>query len=63
MNINGCNFFPYVGIQLHICVHISMSDAILPNSPSAAICHIARKCHVILVGRLSFYCHTTNIHL
>ena len=41
----------------------SMSDAILSDCPSAAICHMARKCNGILAGRFNPYCHTTNIHL
>jgi len=44
-------------------VHTSMSDAIVSDCPSVAICHTATACNRIMVGRFSLYCHTTNIHL
>ena len=40
-----------------------MSDAILLDCPSAAVCHMAAKCNVILVEMFNLYCCTTNIHL
>ena len=45
----------------HLCfIHTSTSDTILPDCPSAAICHIATKCNGILVGRDNlYYCATT----
>ena len=39
------------------------TDTILSDCPSAAICHTARNCNGILVGRFNFYCHPTYIHL
>jgi len=42
-------------------VHISMSDAILLDYPSAAVCHMASKWNGALVGKFSLCCHTTNI--
>ena len=48
----------------HLCfIHISMSDTIVPDCPSAAIGYTATTCNGILVGRFDLYCHTTNIHL
>ena len=40
----------------------SMSDSILSDCPSAAICHTATTWSRILVGRFNLYC-PTNIHL
>mgnify|MGYP001854630505 FL=1 len=40
---------------------ISMSDTIVSDCPSTAICHTATKCNGILVERFKPYCHTTNI--
>ena len=49
---------------LHLCfIHASMSDTILSEYSSAAVCHMATKRYGILVSRFSFYCHTTNICL
>jgi len=48
----------------HLCfVRTSMSDSILSDCPSAAICHTATTCDRTSVGKFSLYCHTTNIHL
>ena len=41
----------------------SMSDTILSDCSSAAICHTATKCKGIPTGRFSLYCHPTNICL
>jgi len=41
----------------------SMSGTILLDCPSAAVCHMAAKCNVILVEMFNLYCCTTNIHL
>ena len=41
----------------------SMSDTMLSDCPSAAICHTATTWNRILVGRFNLYCHTTNICL
>ena len=48
----------------HICIiHTSMSDAISSDCCSAAICPMAPKCNIILMGKFSLYCCATNIHL
>ena len=48
---------------LSLCyISTFMSDIILWDCPSAAICHPATKCNGILVGRFCLYCHATNIH-
>jgi len=40
----------------HLCfIRASMSDTILSDCPSAAICHMATTCNEILVRRFSFY--------
>ena len=44
-------------------MHTFMSNAILSDCPSAAICHAATKCNGILLGRFSLYCRTSNICL
>ena len=41
----------------------SMSDAILSECPSAAICCMATTCNGILVGRYNLYCYNTSIYL
>ena len=43
--------------------HTSVSDAILSDYPSAAICHTATKWSGMLVGRFNLYCHPTSICL
>ena len=46
----GAIFFLHGGIQWHIfALCTSMSDAILSDYPSAAICRTATKCNGILV--------------
>jgi len=40
-----------------------MSDAILSDCSSAAICHMATKHNGIVAGRFHFYYHTTIISL
>lgn len=47
---------------LHLCfIHTSVSDAILSNCSTAAICHTATTCNKISVGKFHLYCHPTNI--
>ena len=47
----------------HLCVICSsISDTILSDCSSVAICHTAIKFNGILAGNFSFYSHTTNIH-
>jgi len=41
----------------------SISNTILSDCPSAAICHTATKRKRILMGRFILYWHPTNIHL
>jgi len=38
-----------------------MSDAILLDHPSTAICHMRTKFKGIFVGRFKFYCPTSNV--
>ena len=33
-----------------------MSDIVLSDCPSAAICHMEAKCNRILLGKLNLYC-------
>ena len=64
MNINGCHFFPMAEFNGMPLLHMYFKSAsILSDCPSAAICHMAKKCNGILVGRFILYCRTTNIHL
>ena len=44
----------------HCFIHTAMSDAILSDCPSAAICHTATTCNGILVGRFSLCCHPST---
>ena len=46
MNVNGCHFFPHMKEcndtpLLHAFMPTSTSDAILSDSPSVALCHMA----------------------
>lgn len=41
----------------------SLSDALLSDYPSAAICHMGTKCNGILVAEFNLYFHSTNIFL
>ena len=51
MNVVGCHFFSWRNSVPHLCfVCTSMSDVILSDCPSAAICHMTAKCHKMLVG-------------
>ena len=40
-----------------------MSDTILPDFQSTAICNRVKKLWLSLARRFNFYCHNTNIHL
>ena len=52
----GAIFFSHGGMWWHLCfIRISMSDAILTDCPSAAICHTAAECNGILAGRFNVY--------
>jgi len=44
-------------------IYAFVSDIVLSDCPSAAICLIATKCNGIFAGSLSLYYHTTNICL
>ena len=60
----GAVFFSFRKSVPHLCsIHTSMSDAIVSDCPSAAICHTATKWNGILVETFSLYCHTTNMPL
>jgi len=64
MVVSGCNFSCMEKFNSTHLLHMHfMSDAVLLAYPSAAICHTSTTCNGILVGRLSFYCHTANICL
>jgi len=48
----------------HLCFkHTSISDAVLLDCPSAAICCTATTYNRILVGRFNIYCHTLPLIL
>ena len=48
----------------HICfIHTSMSETILSDCPSAAICRTTAKCNRILVGSFNLCWHITSICL
>ena len=58
----GAFFSAWRNSVTHLCfILTSMSDAILSDCPSAAICHTATECNGILVGRFKLCCRTTNI--
>ena len=60
----GTIFSTWTNSVPHLCfIHTSMSDTIVSECPSAAICHTATTWNWISVGRFSLYCHTTTIHL
>ena len=47
----------------HLCsICTSMSDIVVSDHPSAAICHTATTWNGMLVGRFNLDCHPTNIH-
>ena len=57
-------FSTWRSLMTHLCFRCtSMSDTILSDCPSDAICHTATTCNGILVGRFNLYCCATNIHL
>ena len=48
----------------HLCsIPTSMSDTIVSDRPSAAICRSATTRNGMLAGRFNLYCHPTNICL
>jgi len=60
----GAMFSPWRNSMTHLhFIRISMSDTILLNYPSAAICHVATTCNGISVRRFTLYSHSTNTHL
>ena len=66
-NINKCQWVSLISswrnsVTPHCFICTSVSDAILPDCPSAAIYRTATKCNWILVGRFNLYCHTTICH-
>ena len=59
----GPIFSAWSNSATHLCfVCTSVSDTIVSDCPSAAICHVAAKCKGMLGRRFHLYCHTTNIH-
>jgi len=57
------SIFLHGGIP-HLCFSCTpMSDAVLSDCPSAAICRTTTTCNRILLGRFSLFCHTTAICL
>jgi len=60
MNVSGCHFFPTWRNSITHLLHTSMSDTILSDSSSAAICCTANKYNRIPVGNFNPYCFTTN---
>ena len=66
--VDECRWVPFLSTSrnsiTHLCsAHTFMSDTIVSDCPSAAICHMAKKWNGIFVGRFSHYCHPTNIRL
>ena len=58
----GTIFSEWRNLISHLCfVHTLMSDAIVSECPSAAVCHTTTTCNGMLVGRFSIYCYCTNI--
>jgi len=54
----GAIFSAWRNSVTHLCfICTPMSDDILTNCPSAAICHTATKCNRILVERFNLDCH------
>jgi len=63
MNVNGCHFSTWRNSGPPLCfISTSLSDCILSDCPSAAICCMTKKHNRILVGRFNLCCHPTNIH-
>jgi len=58
-------FFPaWRNLVTPLClVHTPMSDAILSDCLSVAICHTATTYIRVVAGRFNLYCHTTIIRL
>jgi len=68
INVHGCQWVSFFSTwrnsMTHLCpTHISMSDALLSDCPSAAISHTARTRSSMLDRRFNLYCHNSNIHL
>ena len=58
------DFFCMEEVNSTLLLHThSMSDGILSDCLSPAICQIPTQCNKTLAGRVSFYCHTGNICL
>ena len=63
MSANGCHFFPHGAILWHTFASYALPRQVpfcQMGCPDLLPCHMA-KCNGILVGRISFYCHTTYI--
>ena len=67
-SINECHWVSFYSTWRNwissLCFILTpMSDTILSDCPSAAICHTATTFNRILVGKFNLYCHPTNICL
>ena len=63
VNVNGCHFFAWRYSVTHLCsIRTSVSDTILSDFPSAAICLMATNSNGIFLRRFNLYCHITDIH-
>ena len=63
IDVSGCNLFFMEEFSDTPFLHPhSMSNTVLSDCPSAAVCHTATKCSGILVGRFNI-CHTMDIYL
>ena len=54
-------FFLHGWIKDLCFTHASMSDTVLSECLSPAMCHTVIKCNGILMGEFNLYCRTTNI--
>jgi len=69
VSVSGCHCFCMKkhASTLLCFIHTSMSDTILSDCPSAAICHMTRKWKKMeckkTAGRFNLYCHSANISL
>lgn len=60
----GAIFSARRNLITHLCfIHTSMTDAILSDCSSVAICSTATKANEILLGRFNFHCYITNTRL
>ena len=61
-SIDECQWVPlFLHEVIQWSIFASMSDTLLSDCPSAAICHTATKCNGILERRFHLYCHIISI--